>query len=157
MARTRRIITVPALLLVAACTQASVPPSPWSADAVRELLEQDPAARMTLAGAVDDPLYCGVDVLGGSPDGRYAYVWADCETFTVVDGRAEPRSGTAAPVRVDTVERSIELPGDGAAYSAGVRRLFPPGLVDQVLEQDVTVDRTQAELVRRAVADLARG
>jgi hypothetical protein len=157
MARTRRIATVPLLLLVAACSQASVPPSPWSADAVRDLLESDPAARTALLGTGAGPVYCGVDVLGGSADGRYAYVWADCGTFVESDGVLGPGSGVSAPVRVDTTDRTVELPGDGSAYAAGVRRLFPPELVDQLFEQDVTVDRTQAELLDRAVADGGRG
>lgn len=148
----------PALLALAACSAADVPPSPWPADTVRELLESDPAARTALLGTAAGPVYCGVDVLGGSADGHYAYVWADCETFVETNGAAlGPGSGVSAPVRVDTTDRTVQLPGDGSAYAAGIRRLFPPQLVDRLLEQDVTVDRTQAELLDRAVAELGRG
>ena len=155
MARKRRI--GPVLLALAACSSPGVPPSPWPADAVRDLLESDPAARTALLGTAAGPVYCGVDVLGGSADGRYAYVWADCGTFVRRDGVAEPGTGVSAPERVDTSDRSIELPGEGAAYAVGVRRLFPPELVDRLFEQDVTVDRTRADLLERAVAYLGGG
>lgn len=155
MAGKRRIGAV--LLALAACSSPGVPPSPWPADAVRDLLESDPAARTALLGTTGGPVYCGVDVLGGSADGRYAYVWADCGTFVRRDGVVEPVTGVSAPVRVDTTARTVELPGDGAAYAVGVRRLFPPELVDRLFQQDVTVDRTRAELLDRAVADLGRG
>jgi hypothetical protein len=122
-----------------------------SADAVRAFFEQDPAGRAALGlGAPTDPPFCGVDVLGGSADGRWTYAWVTCSTFTVSAGRAEEASGVSAPVRLDATTRTATLPQDGTGYGDSIRAMFPSPLAERALEQDVHVDRTPAQ--QRAAA-----
>ena len=134
---------------LAGCSDAPRTPrtAGMTADQVRAFLETDPAGRAALALA--DPgvrPFCGVDVLGGSPDGRWTYAWVLCSTFTVVDGRVEEGAGVSAPVRLDAVTRTATLPQDGAGYAPSIRAMFPADLVERALEHDVAVDRTGAQL-----------
>lgn len=152
-------LLVCALALVAGCSDAPSAPAgrPMSADAVRAFFEQDPSGRAALGlGAPTQPPFCGVDVLGGSADGRWTYAWVSCSTFTVDAGRATEASGVSMPVRLDATTRTVTQPQDGAGYGDSVRAMFPAPLAERALEQDVRVDRTPAQL-RRAAERSAAG
>jgi len=98
--------------------------------------------------------YCGLDLLGRSPDGRYAYVWAYCREFYRQGGQIAEGSGSSQPARVDVVRGTVDLTDDGSAFEPSVRRLFPAALVNQIVHQDVHVDQSESRLRARAEQDL---
>ena len=83
-----------------------------------------------IVSAAQDGAECGVRLLGES-DGS-SFVWAEC---------SGPSGGVSAPMRIDGAE--VQVPGDGSLYEDDVRRLFPAGLADLILDHPdrVRVDR----------------
>lgn len=137
--------------VLAGCSDAVRTPAGMSADQVRAFFETEPAGRAALAiGGPGERPFCGVDVLGGSMDGRYTYAWVLCSTFEPAGDRYVERSGVSAPVRLDATTRTATLPQDGSGYAASIRAMFPPDLAERALDQDVRVDRTAAELAQVA-------
>ena len=70
---------------------------------------------------------CRVRVLG--MDGATTYAWADC---TVAASGDAPEGGWSTPYRVDG--STVRGPGDGGAYAADVRKLFPGPMATAILE-----------------------
>lgn len=126
-----------------------------SLDDLRRFLESDhvflsKGAPASFGGTV----YCGLDLLGRSADGRYAYLWALCEEYYVDGGALKAGSASSLPVRVDTVHAAVAVPGSGSRYGKDVRRLFPAALADRVLTSPPPTDEGEAELQARARAGL---
>ncbi|MEU8179179.1 hypothetical protein AB0B86_00220 [Micromonospora sp. NPDC049047] len=71
---------------------------------------------------------CRVRLLGR--DNSSSFAWAHCDA---APGPAGVWS-ISVPVRVDGVR--VTQPGDGSAYSASVRRMFPERLARAVLDND---------------------
>ena len=136
---------------LAGCSDAAPSAAGMSADQVRAFFERDPAGRAALAlGDPTERPFCGVDVLGGSTDGRYTYAWVRCSTFEKAGDRYVERSGVSAPVRLDAATRTATLPQDGTGYGPSVRAMFPPDLAERALAEDVRLDRTPEQLAEAA-------
>jgi hypothetical protein len=134
----RRIAALVALVsLVGAGLAGCLGPSSYSLPD-----RSDPSVRATEAELAErfgrNGSRCQVRLLGEDGDVRYA--WLDCTsepepiTLRLDDGETQTMasgSGASVPVRIEG-DRS-EGPGDGTAYEPDVRRLFPAGLADRIL------------------------
>lgn len=105
-------------------------------------------------------VYCAVDLLGQSPDGRDLYVWTLCQEFYGTKSNVEQGTGVSTPVllRVNgngqhVVVTSWRMPGDGSAYAHDIATMFPASVARHVM--DGTPDpAAQTRLQQRATADL---
>lgn len=104
---------------------------------IRAALAVDPRYSRGFYAPEGSRLACGFHRFGSSLDGTYRYVWANCSMFvgeTVVSGESLPLRlqvrGSGASLEL----LGVDAPGDGTAYEPGVRRLFPPELVDAILD-----------------------
>lgn len=116
---------------------------------IRAALAADPAFPAGWDPQSQAVFGCGFYRVGASADLTYRYVWANCSMFqgdTVVSGMSVPLwlhvRGSGESLEV----LGHEIPGDGTAYTADVRRLFPADLVDTFLGAPTT------EIVRVAGA-----
>ena len=116
---------------------------------IRAALAADPAFPAGWDPQSQAVFGCGFYRVGASDDLTYRYVWANCSMFqgdTVVSGMSVPLwlhvRGSGESLEV----LGHEIPGDGTAYTADVRRLFPADLVDTFLGAPTT------EIVRVAGA-----
>ena len=116
---------------------------------IRAALAADPAFPAGWDPQSQAVFGCGFYRVGASDDLTYRYFWANCSMFqgdTVVSGMSVPLwlhvRGSGESLEV----LGHEIPGDGTAYTADVRRLFPADLVDTFLGAPTT------EIVRVAGA-----
>jgi hypothetical protein len=91
----------------------------------------------------DSVNFCSVENLGSKDDLFPLYVWAYCGEYVFENGEAVITSGFSGPVKINypnelsfyDIERfSYEVPGDGAAYSEGVKEIFPENIQQKILE-----------------------
>ncbi|RZT78999.1 hypothetical protein EV382_2195 [Micromonospora violae] len=115
-----------AIGLLAGCSEAPYPLPDRDAADVRA--EEERLATLLPAELLGGPGTCNVRLLGR--DGSSSFAWAHCDA---APGPAGVWS-VSVPVRVDGDQ--VTQPGDGAEYSAGVRRMFPERLADAVLHDD---------------------
>jgi len=108
---------------------------------IRAALAADPAFPAGWDPQSQAVFGCGFYRVGASADLTYRYVWANCSMFqgdTVVSGMSVPLwlhvRGSGESLEV----LGHEIPGDGTAYTADVRRLFPADLVDTFLGAPTT-------------------
>ncbi|MBI1758542.1 MAG: hypothetical protein HYR62_04875 [Actinobacteria bacterium] len=135
-------------------------------EAVRRFVQTD---SRWLATGIAGPgfggrIYCGVEMLGWSTDATELYAWIACDEYYAKDSLAEQGTGVTVPVRftahghgADTVVARWDLPGDGAAYTPMVRRLFPPEIANRIFTRPPAPDRSTEQLRSAAEADLASG
>ena len=108
---------------------------------IRAALAADPAFPAGWDPQSQAVFGCGFYRVGASDDLTYRYFWANCSMFqgdTVVSGMSVPLwlhvRGSGESLEV----LGHEIPGDGTAYTADVRRLFPADLVDTFLGAPTT-------------------
>lgn len=152
--RVRVIVVVVAVLTVAATVSVLVA-RPWAASGgedplaapvraelsarVVTVLEDDPAGRQVVTRGTE-PVACAARAIGVDPPGatgaaqaRTVYAWAVC--WTIVGGA--PRTGVSVPLAVRLGPPvAVDLPTDGAGYSASVKRIFPARLHDTVFDNN---------------------
>jgi uncharacterized protein YxeA len=87
--------------------------------------------------------FCSVENLGSKDDLFPLYVWAYCGEYVFENGEAVVASGFSGPVKInypnelsfyDPERFSYEVPGDGAAYSEGIKEIFPEDIQQKILE-----------------------
>lgn len=119
-------------------------------------------------------VYCGLSVLGSSPDQSRLYLWVHCQEYYAAEGAevGEARgpavggvaegTGVSAPVLAVvsgrgavTVVQTWRMPADGAAYAPTLRAMFPEELLEEALAGDSEVVPAPEELRARAVRALA--
>ncbi len=115
-----------AIGLLAGCSEAPYPLPDRNAADVRA--EEERLATLLPGELLGGPGTCKVRLLGR--DDASSFAWAHCEA---APGPAGVWS-VSVPVRVDGDR--VTQPGDGAEYSASVRRMFPERLADVVLTDD---------------------
>ena len=105
-------------------------------------------------------VYCAVDLLGQSADGRDVYVWTLCQEFYGTKSTVEQGTGVSAPVLLhvngsgpDLVVTSWRMPGDGAAYVHDIATMFPASVARRVLRGTPDAG-AETRLLQRATADL---
>ncbi|HEY3926175.1 MAG TPA: hypothetical protein VGL75_16555 [Acidothermaceae bacterium] len=105
-------------------------------------------------------VYCSVDILGQSSDGRDVYVWTLCEEFYGTKSNVEPGTGVSVPVLLQvngsgphTVVTTWRVPGDGAAYAHDIATMFPASVAERIV-QGTPDPGAETRLKQRATADL---
>ena len=135
-------------------------------DAVRRYLETADLSRQAgIVTSFHGRLYCGLKILGHSPDGTHLFTWVLCMEYYNNAGVAKAGSGTSEALLVNvtgsgagTVVHSVEAPQDGAAYGTSIRRLFDKPSADIALSgKPIPLDQPAQALLARARADLAAG
>ncbi len=118
-------------------------------------------------------VYCGLSVLGSSPDQRRLYLWVYCQEFYRTTGAETEEehgaatnpvaegTGLSAPVLAvvsgrgaQTVVEEWRLPGDGAAYAPTLRAMFPEELLEEALAGDPALVPAPDQLRAQAVREL---
>jgi hypothetical protein len=118
-------------------------------------------------------VYCGLSVLGSSPDERRLYLWVHCQEYYAAEGAevGEMRgsalggvaegTGSSAPVLAvvsgrgaQTVVEEWRRPGDGASYEPTLRAMFPEHLLTKVFDGEPDLVPTPEELRAQAVREL---
>lgn len=73
------------------------------------------------------------------------YIWAYCAEYTMENGKLQTISGSSGPVKVSYPNElsfyrsdkfSHEVPGDGAAYTADIKRIFPENVQRAIFSFD---------------------
>jgi hypothetical protein len=105
-------------------------------------------------------VYCAVDLLGQSSDGRDVYVWTLCEEFYGTKSNVEQGTGVSAPVLLRVtgsgphlVITSWRMSGDGAAYAHDIATMFPASVARRVMHGTPDAG-AEIRLQQRATADL---
>lgn len=131
------------------------------ADVVRTFLETSPSARQdgNIVAGFGGPIFCGIDVLGESPDRTRAYVWALCQEFYGSAGAVTAGSGSSQAVLVsftgtgsDRRINSVRFPPMGAGAKE-MSELFPADIADRILRRSGSrTDQSEQQLRARAEA-----
>lgn len=105
-------------------------------------------------------VYCAVDLLGQSADGRDVYVWTLCQEFYGTKSKVEQGTGVSVPVLLHVngsgprlVVASWRIPGDGAAYVHDIATMFPAAIARRVMG-GAPDPGAETRLQQRATADL---
>jgi hypothetical protein len=105
-------------------------------------------------------VYCAVDLLGQSSDGRDVYVWTLCQEFYGTTSTVELGTGVSAPVLLHVtgsgphiVVTSWRMPGDGEGYAHDVATMFPASVARGVMHGTPDAG-AETRLRQRATADL---
>lgn len=116
-------------------------------DEIRAVFEAQP----WLGGVVErgERMFCGVDLLGQSPDLVQVYVWLDCFGYVAADP-GTPVGGVKGPYRLDLGTGAVLSPEGGIGYDDDVATVFPAGLVDRIVHERVHVDQDGDVLAARA-------
>lgn len=131
------------------------------ADVVRKFLETSPSARQdgNIVAGFGGQIFCGIEVLGESPDRTRAYVWALCQEFYGFAGAVSAGSGSSQAVLVsftgtasDRRINGVRFPPIGAGGKE-MRALFPADIADRVLSRNGSrTDQEEPQLRARAEA-----
>jgi hypothetical protein len=133
------------------------------ADAVRQYFQTDPAW-VSQFGPHEGALYCGLDILGASKDGRYLYLFVDCEGLTSSNGIVSLSTATQTPVRAtvtgsgaQTRVVAVKRPLDGSPFRSTLRALFSTAAYNRVVNGQYVTLPTDAQLQQQFDRDICRG
>ncbi len=123
-----------------------------SHDFVIHYLEQSSLVKPNFGGKV----FVAYEDLGNTTKGLFTeqYVWAHIQEYYVENGVLKEGTGASLPLLL-TVKKNgntyviinYEAPGDGAAYSQDIKRIFPESTQELILGQDSNHTLRVQELV----------
>ena len=135
---------IPEDLPLVTTNENSAVPLPINESLINQALD-DYLPQRILEPAYDGRIFCAHHLYGFDKDETtnliYAYVWAYCEEYNLVNGEIEMGSGSSLPDLVSLKVHQGKLgvhghnaPQDGHGYAQSIKEMFPAQYADQAIE-----------------------